>query len=57
MFLRNGRLVSQGPLTGGYRARLVRDIVGHEPTPHQRPSRHELGCHVGFACFGMRRGG
>ncbi|MEU7859719.1 sugar ABC transporter ATP-binding protein [Nonomuraea sp. NPDC049141] len=37
--LRNGRLVSQGPLTGGYRARLVRDIVGHEPTPHERPSR------------------
>ncbi|WP_442812932.1 sugar ABC transporter ATP-binding protein [Streptomyces sp. NBC_01343] len=32
--LRDGRLVSQGPLAPYGPARLVRDIVGHEPTGH-----------------------
>ncbi|MER6943648.1 sugar ABC transporter ATP-binding protein [Nonomuraea sp. NPDC000554] len=37
--LRDGRLVSLGPLTGGRAARLVRDIVGREPVVHRRPVR------------------
>ncbi|MCG5221141.1 sugar ABC transporter ATP-binding protein [Streptosporangium sp. KLBMP 9127] len=34
--LRDGRLVGQGSLTGRHPARLVRDIVGREPTIHRR---------------------
>ncbi|MGW7003055.1 sugar ABC transporter ATP-binding protein [Streptomyces sp. NPDC054933] len=33
--LRDGRLISQGPLAGHRPALLVRDIVGHQPTAHQ----------------------
>lgn len=33
--LRDGRLVSQGDLAGHDPARLVRDIVGHEPADHR----------------------
>ncbi|MGD3109882.1 sugar ABC transporter ATP-binding protein [Streptomyces sp. YGL11-2] len=35
--LRDGRLISQGPLADRSPARLVRDIVGHEPS-HYRPA-------------------
>ncbi|WDT53113.1 sugar ABC transporter ATP-binding protein [Streptomyces sp. G7(2002)] len=34
--LRDGRLISQGPLTGHSPARLVHDIVGHEPVGFRR---------------------
>ncbi|GHF54166.1 sugar ABC transporter ATP-binding protein [Streptomyces morookaense] len=33
--LRDGRLVRHGPLAGYPAARLVHDIVGHEPAPHR----------------------
>ncbi|MEV4441203.1 sugar ABC transporter ATP-binding protein [Streptomyces sp. NPDC049577] len=33
--LRDGRVVSHGPLAGYGPARLVHDIVGHEPAPHR----------------------
>ena len=35
--LRDGRLISQGPLGGHSAARLVHDIVGHEPGGYRPP--------------------
>ncbi|MEV1244145.1 sugar ABC transporter ATP-binding protein [Nonomuraea sp. NPDC049750] len=52
--LRNGRLVSQGTLTGGDSTTLVRDIVGREPTTHRRPNR-DLG-EVVLSLTGVRTG-
>ncbi|WKK23796.1 sugar ABC transporter ATP-binding protein [Streptomyces olivoreticuli] len=41
--LRDGRLVSHGPLAGHGPARLVRDIVGHDPGGHHRPAAPATG--------------
>jgi ribose transport system ATP-binding protein len=41
--VRNGRLVSSGPLAGHSPARLVQDIVGREPADHEAAAGHTRG--------------
>ena len=41
--LRNGRLVSSGPLAGRSPARLLREIVGREPADHRAATAHARG--------------
>lgn len=41
--LRDGRIVSHGPLAGHGPARLVRDIVGHDPGGRHRPAAPAAG--------------
>lgn len=53
--LRNGRLVSSGPLAGHSPARLVHDIVGREPADH-RPATARPRGPVVLSLEGLRTG-
>ncbi|MET8949053.1 sugar ABC transporter ATP-binding protein [Streptomyces sp. NPDC004542] len=54
--LRDGRLVSHGPLAGHSPARLVRDIVGEEPA-HYRPATAPAGGPAVLVLDGVRTAG